>query len=436
MAVATKRKQFEIWLPGMEDHPNQKAFVDSLAKRVIVRAGRRGGKTVGAAIKAVRMFLEGKRILYGVPTMEQLGKFWYEVCQALDEPIRAGIFKKNEAEHTITRVGTQSRIKGKTVWNADSLRGDFADFLILDEFQLMCEDTWTDVGAPMLLDTDGDALFIYTPPSLKSAGFSKARDPRHASKMYRQAEADDTGRWAYFTFSSFANPNLSTIALDEIIKDMSDLSYRKEILAEDDDVESSWLVYHAFNDAVCKIPRMSIIPEEWPRYVGHDFGGANPAALFFAQDPATGYFYAYHEYLPGGGRSTSEHVAAFKEIVGKSNVIKRVGGSHQEEEIRQAYAAHGWPIVEPKFRYVAPQVDKVIGLMELNKVFVFNDLVHYLGELMSCMWKLNDEGRPTDIINHEERFHLCAAARYILSDFTPETVASNKPQTRLSKRSR
>jgi len=279
----------------------------------------------------------------------------------------------------------------------------------------------------MLLDTDGNALFIYTPPSLKSSGFSKARDPRHASKLFKKVRSDDTGRWAYYTFTSFANPYLSEMALGEIIQDMSDVSYRKEILAEDDDIETTWLVYHTFNEAVCKIKRFPI-PEDWPRYVGHDFGGANPAALFFAQDPATGYFYAYHEYSPGGGRSTSEHVQAFKDIVGKSNVIKRVGGSHQEEEIRQAYIAHGWPITEPKLRYVAPQVDKVIGLMELNKIFIFDDLLHWLGEIMSCMWKLDEEGRPTDVINHEEKYHLCACARYILSDFTPETVASNKPR--------
>ncbi len=414
-------------------YTEQQQFIDALAKRVVVRAGRRAGKTVGAATKSVQKFLDGKRVLYGVPTIEQLGKYWFEVCRALDEPIRAGVYKKNENEHCIEYPRTENRIKGKTVWNADSLRGDFADYLILDEFQLMDEDTWEDVGAPMLLDTDGDALFIYTPPSLKTSGFSKARDPRHASKMFKKALNDTTGRWAAFTFPSFVNPYLSQAALAEIVQDMSDMSYRKEILAEDEDVELSWLVYHPFNETACKIKRFPI-DDKWPRFVGHDFGGANPAALFFAQDPATGYFYAYHEYLPGAGRSIAEHVEAFKVIAKDTIVIKRAGGSHGEDEIRQGYTSHGWPIQEPKIRNVAPQIDRVLGMMELNKVFVFNDLYNYLGELVSCMWKRDNEGRITNIIDHEERFHLCACARYILSDFTPETVANRAPVTTFSRR--
>jgi len=36
----------------------------------------------------------------------------------------------------------------------------------LDEWQLMDEITGEDVGIPMLLDHNGDAVFVYTPPSM------------------------------------------------------------------------------------------------------------------------------------------------------------------------------------------------------------------------------------------------------------------------------
>ena len=427
MVIAKREYVVHLRLPYTE----QGQFIESSAKRVIVRAGRRGGKTVGAATKAVRKFLDGRRVLYGVPTIEQLGKFWFEICKALEEPIRAGVYKKNEVEHMIIRPGTENRIKGKTVWNADSLRGDYADFLILDEFQLMSEDAWDDVGAPMMLDTDGEALFIYTPSSLKSSGISKASDPRHASKMFKKAVIDTTGRWATFTFPSFANPHLSQAALAEIVQDMSDMSYRKEILAEDEDIEASWLVYQKFNEKVCKVKRFSI-PMGWPVFVGHDFGGANPAALFIAQDPSNGYYYTFHEYLPGSGRTPIEHVEEFQRITEGRTVLRRIGGSHQEEEVREAYRAHGWYIEEPSIHKIAPQVDRVISLMETNKWFVFEDLFNYLGEIMSCMWKLDTNGRITNRIAHEDRFHLCACARYVATTFTPETVRSDKPITRFS----
>jgi len=64
--------------------------------------------------------------------------------------------------------------------------------------------------------------------------------------------------------------------------------------------------------------------------------------------------------------------------------------------------------------------------MELNKYFIVNDLYQYLEEIMNCLWKMDSHGVITNEIEHEERYHLCACARYILSEFTPETVESSK----------
>lgn len=226
-------REITIQLP--EPHPKQLDFLRSPAKRKVVRAGRRGGKTVGMAIKAVEEFLRGRRVLYGAPTADQINTFWRHVRDALQPCVDAGLYYKNETEKIIELRGTEQRIKAKTAWNADTLRGDYADLLILDEWQLMNEDAWGVVGAPMLLDNDGDAVFIYTPPSLRTAGVSKAQDKRHAAKLFKAAQADTSGRWAAFTFSSHDNPHLSKDALGEITSDMSNLAYRQEIMAEDID---------------------------------------------------------------------------------------------------------------------------------------------------------------------------------------------------------
>src|SRR4030042_4238911 len=182
--------QVKVRLP--RPHAKQESFIKSLAQRIIIRAGRRFGKTVGIAIYVVEQYLAGKRILYAAPTIEQVSRFWATVTRALEEPIKAGVFRKNESEHFIEVPGTKQRIKAKTAWNADSLRGDYADDLTLDEFQLMNEDAWEIVGAPMLLDNDGEAVFIYTPPSLHSKQRTKARDPRHAARLFKKAKADET----------------------------------------------------------------------------------------------------------------------------------------------------------------------------------------------------------------------------------------------------
>lgn len=214
-------------------YPQQAAFVRSPKPRRILRAGRRSGKTTGLVIAAVEAFLRGERVLYGVPTADQLAKWWHEVSLALVEPINAGIFHKNETLHSIELPGTEQRLRGKTCWNSDTLRGDYCQLLILDEYALMNEDTLGLVGLPMLLDRNGALILSFTPPSFRTAGITKAHDPRHAAKLFRQAEQDPTGRWAAFHFPSHANPYISRQALNEITQDMTQLAYRQEILAED-----------------------------------------------------------------------------------------------------------------------------------------------------------------------------------------------------------
>ena len=231
--MSSTKKEITVILP--KPHGKQIEFLRSTAKRKVIRAGRRGGKTYGASICAVEKFLEGKRVLYATPTQEQVDRFWYLVCEALREPIEAGIFYKNETKHLIELAGTEQRIRAKTAWNSDTLRGDFADELILDEFQLMNEDTWGVVGAPMLMDNNGNAIFIYTPPSLQSRSVTKANDPQHAAKLFKKAAADTTGRWQAFHFSTYDNPYIDKAVIDDLANDMSSIAYRMEIMAEDID---------------------------------------------------------------------------------------------------------------------------------------------------------------------------------------------------------
>lgn len=255
---SSDNRHYAAQLP--EPHEQQARFIDSSAKRKVIRAGRRGGKTVGVAILAVREFQKGKRILYAAPTAEQIARFWTTITRALAEPIDAERLRKNETEHLIEVKGTEQRIRAKTAWNADTLRGDYADLLILDEWQLMNEDAWGVVGAPMLLDNNGNAVFIYTPPSLHSRSVTKADDPQHAAKLYKKAEADKSGRWQTFHFKSRDNPHISEEALADLIGDMSALAYRMEIEAEDVDEAPGALWNHALiddnrvNNATIKLP--------------------------------------------------------------------------------------------------------------------------------------------------------------------------------------
>ena len=212
-------------------HPAQAPWVYGQKKRQVVRAGRRSGKTSGIAIRACLRFLAGQRVLYAGPTQDQLGRFWTEVKNALEPAVSAGLLHRSDTNMFIERRGTENRITAKTAWNADTLRGDYADELILDEWQLMDEDAWRLVGAPMLIDNNGNATFLYTPPSLHTRSVSMARNKMHAAELYIQAQKNP--RWATFHFTSHANPYISREGLAEVTEDLTALARRMEIMAED-----------------------------------------------------------------------------------------------------------------------------------------------------------------------------------------------------------
>lgn len=200
-------------------YPAQAAIKAAPAKRKVVCAGRRVGKTTLAAEVGVERALVRRQVLFASPTQEQVDVFW-DKCKAWCYPLlAAGLVVKNETRRLLAFPGG-GRIRAKTAWDADSLRGDFADFLVLDECALMDPKAWAEVGAPMLADNDGDAWFLSTP---------RRRNWFHA--LYQRALAEG-GRWAAFHLTSLDNPYLSPAGLAALTEDMTAEAYKQEILAE------------------------------------------------------------------------------------------------------------------------------------------------------------------------------------------------------------
>jgi len=426
----------EVTITLPEPPPAQASILKSPAKRKMVKAGRKFMKTSCIAVSEsiIGAFQLGIPVLYAVPTSEQLDVWGYYCKLYLQPLIDRKILKANETDHTIEIKGTQQIMKGKTAWNADSLRGGNWGRVVFDEFQMMNEDAWESVGQPMLLPFNGDATFLFTPPSARTAGVSKAMDPLHASKMFRKMQQDLTGIWQCFHFTSLDNPFLPKEALDLMAKDMSADTYRKEILAEDEDFETSLLVWGAFKEERQLIDPFAI-PHDWPVLVGHDFGQINEAALFFAQNNGKlvvngvgpGDYVAFKEYLPGIKRSTHQHVEAFQAIWPRSKVVKACGGNHTTEDAtRQGYTAEGWYISESRCEKPKLQLDRTINLMERNRVFVFKNLYHLREEITSCTWEVDRDGFKTGEMANKARWHLSQAMGYILSDMTPETISTNR----------
>jgi PBSX family phage terminase large subunit len=279
----------------------------------------------------------------------------------------------------------------------------------VDEAIETVEDDWKMLEGRLRLINVPHQIFAATNPG----------PPSHY--LYTMFFRDKKGE--VYQASSFDNKALPA-DYKERLKEFTGTYYQRYVLGQWAGLEG--LVYSAFDDKTCLIPRFSI-DKSWLVYSGHDFGLANPAAVFYAQNPGTNDFYLFAEWLPGGGGSIYDHVQEFKRITEGYNVIKRAGGNHTTEgQIREGYANQGWPIQEPKYsQSPAYQIQKVQGMHRLNKIYVFNDLSDYLREKFSFAYK-KDNGTLTDKIDNEANFHLMSAERGILSDFTPETVEVNK----------
>jgi hypothetical protein len=215
---------FALTLPRF--HAGQLAAESHPAKRKVVNAGRRWGKTTLACEMAIKRMLAGARCLIASTTQEQADVFWDYSKMWLAELVAAGIIDKNETRRTLGITGG-GRLHIKTGSDPDVLRGDYADFLVLDECALLDPMAWELVGAPMLLDTNGEALFLSTPKGMN-----------WFERLFQRGLQDD-GQWKSWHFTSLDNPYLSKEALTQLKEEMPVGAHEQELLAHFVDLEGS-----------------------------------------------------------------------------------------------------------------------------------------------------------------------------------------------------
>jgi len=251
------------------------------------------------------------------------------------------------------------------------------------------------VGAPMLLDNNGNAVFIYTPPSLRMLGVSKAKDKRHAAKMFKRAMADTTGRWAAFHFPSHDNPHISAEALEEIAADMTELAYQQEIMAEDID-EVPGALWKRQN--IKRWPTGVELPQMARVAVGVDpSGGVAEIGIIVAgvDSQGIGYVLADNSLLGSPATWGSMVVASYDEF--QADVVdaeKNYGGEMVESTIKRA--VEGGERVNVKLvnatRGKVPRAEPVSAKYERG-------LVYHVGEFPEleeeqCGWVPNS-GMPS-----------------------------------------
>ncbi len=246
-------------------HEGQEKVLALPGRYKIAICGRRFGKTVTAAIAAVRKCedFKNRRVWWISPIQEQSDRverdvaFWLKermvspgkkrkrnseddeaTTALLNDPDRLKDWSYRVSEHALN-CENGSRIEFHSAHTPDRLRGAGLDLVIIDEAADVTEYTWNVVIKPMLLERRGEAFVVGTPRGKNHwlhNLFLLGRNPER-SKTYSSIQLPTT-----------ANPLIPASELNEYRLDMTAERYRQEFDAEF--IDGVDTVFAGVNDCV------------------------------------------------------------------------------------------------------------------------------------------------------------------------------------------
>lgn len=219
-------------------HQKQREIVQSPARFKIVRAGRKGGKTLlevenlcfkaVASVKRLNIrktdFKTGRKVLYIAPTQEQARNIVWEALKRRlagvgtpnEQRLQMRVPNEDQEETTIFVGGYENRENYRGLTDVVHITFDEVD--TLKDFFI----AWKEIFRPMFLDTGGTADFVGTP---------KKENP-NLRRLEKEAEIKESHQTFHFT--SLDNPFLPEEELQLLKEEYRDdfTSYKQEILAE------------------------------------------------------------------------------------------------------------------------------------------------------------------------------------------------------------
>lgn len=260
----------------------------SEARFRVVVAGRRWGKTALSRLLIItKAKVKKRKIWYVAPTYKMAKQImWTDLLDAIP---KRWVRKINETTLSITLVnGTRIELKGAD--KADSLRGVGVDFLVLDEFQDMSEETWTQVLRPTLADRGGHAIFIGTPKAYNYLYelYKKGQDPLAVARK----------QWESWQFPTITSPFIPLSEIESARNDMDEKSFKQEFEASFETM--SGRVYYPFSRDE-HVGDYQYNPK-LPIWVGMDFN-IDPMSTVIFQPQPDGSIWAVDEIVLFGSNT-------------------------------------------------------------------------------------------------------------------------------------
>lgn len=397
-------------------HAAQREVSDACLKHryIVVRAGRRFGKSSLALNVVFREALNNPgRYWIVAPEYKQAKSIYWR--DLVDEYIpKEMVVKRNDNElilQILSKVpGKISTIEFKGSDNENTLRGAGLKGVVLDEYAFQKEYVWDKIIGPMLVQTNGWALFITTPN-----GVANHFKPFWDTAVANEADGDET--WKTFHFTSYDNPLIKRENLDAEKARLTEEFFTQEYMAEF--AKFTGLIFTEFDENVHVRPFE--VDENWTFYRSIDFGATDPNAVSFIGIDKDGVIHIFDEIYMSD-METSELAEMIKQKSGHRDFVITYGDSAAKQSIIDlgSYGIYCVPVKkntgEGNKNWIVAGIQRIQQLLKDRKIVIHPRCKATIKEYMSYSWRKDRVGQATNL-PEDKNNHIIDENRYFVVSY-------------------
>lgn len=399
---------------SFDPHPAQAEVAGAASKYryVVVRAGRRFGKSALALNIVLREALNnpGRYWIIAPEYTQAKSIYWRDLVDEYIPPEM--IIKKNDNElilEIMTAIpGKKSVIEFKGSDREDKLRGAGLKGVILDEYAFQKEHVWDKIVGPMLVQTNGWAIFITTPNGVAN----------HFKKFWDDAvalEADNSPLWKTFHFTSYDNPHIPKENLDAEKARLTEEFFTQEYMAEF--AKFTGLIFTEFDEK--RHVQNFEVDENWSFYRSIDFGASDPNAVSFIGVDKDDVAYLFDEIYISDIR-TSE----LAELIKQKSAHRYFVASYADSAGKQLIidlAEHGVYSIpvkkntgEGNRQWIIAGINQIQQRFKDNKIIIHPRCKATIKEYMSYSWRKDRLGEAVNL-PEDKNNHIIDENRYFFA---------------------
>jgi hypothetical protein len=370
----------EIHIPAPLDH--QWPIVESAARFKVVRAGRRGGKTVlaeGCAIVGhgpedaeglplFRGIVHDLDVVWVARDYTQAGIMWHEFIRPRFKGV-PGV-RVNEAERTVTILGagTLFVISAENIASARGMGKRLAGMIVEEAAWLDLQSALKDVILPALMDNEGWLLLIST-TNAGQDGNQLKEAPSYFNRICQDIRAGErSDEWAEFHFTAEDNPKITARAFQSLVAEYAagSAQLEQEVYAKLI-VGGVGLALEQVEADKHIVPRFKV-PEHWMQFGAFDWGFNHPYSFGWYAADEDGNVVKL-DTLTGRKEQLEELAAKIEQAVPVKSLAYIVGGRDLDNDVR-ARGEYG-PTLKEKLQLrgwvmIDANTSRVSGLQNLR----------------------------------------------------------------------